>query len=142
MLASCYMRLRLLLISILVLALGACRPDSAEGDSSDPGSTTTDDGVQLRLETASDPQLGNVPVNVYLLKDGEGVSGAKIEIVGDMTHSGMVPVITNATETEAGLYTASDFEFTMAGDWIITAEIDLPDGESETVETNVTVPGN
>ena len=134
--------LSLLILFSLVLALGACRPDSAEGDSSGAGSTTTADGVQLRLETAGDPQLGNVPVNVYLLKDGEGVSGAEIEIVGDMTHSGMVAVITNATETEAGLYTASDFEFTMAGDWIITAEIGLPSGETETVETNVTVPGN
>ena len=96
----------------------------------------------MRVETDGDPQLGVVPINVYLLREGEGVSGAEIEVVGDMTHAGMVPVIAEATETEAGLYTASDFEFTMAGDWIITAEIDLPNGETETVETNVTVPGN
>ena len=129
----------------LVLALSACQPDNTQADPgaiSEATNTTASEGVQLRVETDGDPQLGTVPVNVYLLRNGEGISGAEVEVVGDMTHAGMVPVIATATETEAGLYTASNFEFTMAGDWIITAEIDLPNGETETVETNVTVPGN
>jgi hypothetical protein len=42
-----------------------------------------------------------------------------------MTHAGMEPVITEATATENGLYQTEDFAFTMAGDWILQAEVTL-----------------
>ena len=130
-----------LLLAFFVLS--ACRPPDADGsEGSASGAVTTASGLQARLELSPEPSLGTSPVSVFLLQDGAGVSGADIEITGDMTHAGMVPVIVNASESEPGLYIAEDFEFTMAGDWIISADIDLPGGESETVELDVTVPGN
>lgn len=85
--------------------------------------------------------MGTLPLNIYVLDDGAGVTGAEIEVTGDMTHAGMVPVIVNASEVEPGLYAANDFEFTMAGDWIITTEVKLPDGTKLSNETKVAVPG-
>jgi hypothetical protein len=66
-------------------------------------------------------------------------SGAQVEVTGDMTHAGMMPVIATATETEPGLYQTEDFAFTMAGDWILSAEIELPDGGTSSTEASVSV---
>ena len=41
----------------------------------------------------------------------------------------MVPVIREAAESEPGLYRADDFEFDMGGDWFVTAEVTLRNGE-------------
>ena len=96
----------------------------------------------MRVETEGDPALGDSScARLYSGWCSSGVSGATVEVTGDMTHAGMVPVITEASESEPGLYRADDFEFTMAGDWIITAEVELPDGSKEMAETSLTVPG-
>lgn len=132
---------QLLVVFCLVLLVPGCkRPDTTASQAGT--ATVATSGIQARVELDGEPQLGKLPLTVYLLADGTGVSGAEVEITGDMTHAGMVPVITNATETEAGLYRAEDFTFTMAGDWILTTDIKLPDGGTERVETLVTVPGN
>ena len=138
--------MRLCLFFLLTLSLVACRPpaEEAAGDAgaiSSEGAPPATEGLQGRVETESEPQLGEVPVLVYLLENGEGVSGAEIEITGDMTHAGMVPVIVSATETEPGIYRADDFEFTMAGDWIISADVELADGTKQQLETTLSVPG-
>lgn len=136
---------RALILIICLLILPACRPPDAAADPN-PASTSSStpaasEGLRVRVETEGDPALGAVPVLVYILDDNTGVSGASVEVTGDMTHAGMVPVIAQASESEPGLYRADDFEFTMAGDWIITAEVELPDGSKEMVETSLTVPG-
>ena len=123
----------------------ACRPPDNADNATAAGaqsSSTNPSGLQTRLELDGDPALGQLPLTVYVLDENGGVEGASVEIVGDMTHAGMVPVIVEAVEGEPGLYRAEDFEFTMAGDWLITADIDLPDGGSASAETTVTVPGN
>ena len=131
--------MRLLLSLLLVVAaLIACRPPE---DKEQTSGTVSSNGLQTRVELEGEPKLGTVPVSVFILKDGEGVSGATVGITGDMTHAGMVPVIADANETEAGLYRTNDFTFTMAGDWILTTDIELADGTKETLETRVTVPG-
>ena len=79
---------------------------------------------------------------VYLLAAGEGVAGASVEVAGDMANAGMRPVIVSATETEPGLYRAEDFAFTMAGDWLLSAEVTLPDGSRTRAETAVSVPAD
>ncbi len=122
---------------LLFLLLAACRPP-------DPGGTATtgqggEDGVRVRLELAGEPQLGEALVVVYLLDGRDGVSGAQVKLTGDMTHAGMIPVIVDATEVEPGLYHSQGFEFTMAGDWVITAEIRLPDGTRKIDELRTTV---
>lgn len=127
---------RFLFIFVFFLLLVACRPPSESNSSS---TTSVADPSRLRVELDGEAKLGQVPVSVFLLEDGDGVSGAEIEITGDMTHAGMVPVIVKATEQSAGLYRAEDFQFTMAGDWIITTEVTLADGSKLSDEMNVTV---
>ena len=54
-------------------------------------------------------------------------SGATINLEGNMNHAGMVPTLAQAQEVVPGQYEAS-LEFTMAGDWFILVQADLPDG--------------
>jgi len=58
---------------------------------------------------------------------------------GDMTHAGMAPVLEDAEEVGEGLYRAS-FEWTMAGDWVITVSGKLDDGRTIRREFQVSVP--
>jgi hypothetical protein len=66
------------------------------------------------------------------------VTGARITLEGNMTHSGMAPVFAGATEVEPGRYRAA-LEFTMGGDWVILIHAALPDGQ--TLERQVEVKG-
>lgn len=142
----------LLALAVLV----ACGPQQADSDTrADPAtsantpsstSSSTAPGTEsertsrIRIEVEGEPTVGEATVLVYLLEEGgEGVSGAQVEITGDMTHAGMMPVVATATEAEPGLYRTEDFRFTMAGDWILTAEIELPGGSTATTERFVTV---
>ena len=150
---------RILYALLLSLLLSACRPQPQAAPELTPvpaaapvaptptptGSTPTAptpaSGLLMRLETDGDLAVGAVPVVVYILENGEGIDGATVEVTGDMTHAGMAPVTTQATETEPGLYRAEAFEFTMAGDWLLTAVATLPSGEQTSTELSVTVPG-
>jgi hypothetical protein len=66
------------------------------------------------------------------------VSGARIQLEGNMTHAGMTPVFAEAKEDGPGRYHAT-LEFTMAGDWVVTARAALPDGRK--VERQFDVKG-
>jgi hypothetical protein len=55
------------------------------------------------------------------------VSGARIQLEGNMTHPGMTPVFAEAKEDGPGRYHAT-LEFTMAGDWVVLVHAALPDG--------------
>lgn len=128
---------KLVVLSLLAL-LVACRPpDSAATAAAAPS------GVQVRIITDGAPALGRKPVLVYVLEDNEGIAGATVEVTGDMTHAGMVPVVRRAVpqEHEDGLYRADDFEFTMAGDWVLTADVTLPDGRRASNAASLSVPG-
>jgi hypothetical protein len=69
---------------------------------------------------------------------GEPITGATVEVEGNMNHAGMVPVLSEAQEVSPGHYQA-DLEFTMGGDWFILVRAQLPDGRS--LERQVDVPG-
>ena len=80
-------------------------------DGAYPGSTLT---VQINDET------------------GQPVTDVTVSVEGNMTHAGMIPVLSEsvwdgADGSEDGAYTIP-FEFTMFGDWIITAKIEQRDG--------------
>lgn len=130
------------LFCIVLCNLSACRPQNNSSNQS--GNTTRTASAStsplLRTEIVGEPALGEATVNVYILQAGEGVSGASVEVTGDMTHAGMIPVISQAEEVEAGLYQTKDFSFTMAGDWFIISEVTLPSGETITEEIDVLVP--
>ena len=154
------MRRTISALLIAVLAVTACGPaddamvaegtaaegtaaESAAAESAAAESAATDGSQgasRARVEVEGEAALGPATVLVYVLEDGEGVTGAEVEVTGDMTHAGMAPVIAEAVETEPGLYRTESFEFTMGGDWILTAEIAMPDGSTATTQTALTVP--
>lgn len=118
----------------LFAVLAACRPPS--GGSS---STTPPDDIKVQVEVGDNPMTGNLPVSIFILKDNQGVSGATVEVTGNMTHAGMEPVIVTAQESEAGLYVADPFVIEMPGDTVITADVTLGDGTKFSVNKAFTV---
>lgn len=119
----------------LTTVLVACRgpASSSSARSSDTQATS------IVIELPDDPAVGPADVLVRLAAGGEPVRGAEVEVTGDMTHAGMVPVIATAEEAEPGVYRTDDFAFDMAGDWVLTVEATLPDGRRERAEAATTV---
>ena len=113
---------------LLLLALSACGRGNRD---------LSDVTVDLAIEP-SPPRIGPATITVSL-RDAmdQPIRGAQMELEGNMSHAGMVPVLAQATEVEPGLYQA-DLEFTMGGDWFILVRADLPDGRS--MERQVDVP--
>lgn len=62
-----------------------------------------------------------------------------MKVVGNMTHAGMAPVLADAVEVEPGVYVAGGFAFSMAGDWIVDAEVTTEDGREASAEAFVNV---
>jgi len=58
---------------------------------------------------------------------GVPIDDARLSIKGDMTHAGMTPVLAEVSSGTGGYY-ETPFEWTMAGDWIVTVEAWLADG--------------
>jgi hypothetical protein len=118
----------------LFVLLVACRPPS--GGSS---SNALPENIKVQIEVGDNPTTGNLPVSVFILRDNQGVSGAAVEVTGNMTHAGMEPVIVTARESEAGLYVADPFVIEMPGDTVVTADITLQDGTKFSVDKAFTV---
>ena len=98
------------------LALTACRTPAA--------SYKIDSGIR-----PSPPHVGPVAVSLRVTdSNSKPVTGARLELEGDMSHAGMAPVFGPAREIEPGRYQGS-LTLTMAGDWVILVHGRLPDGE-------------
>lgn len=129
---------RLLLIAILLLGLAACR-EAAGGVPLDSPDDAAD--VSLALKPTADTRLvmGPLTWDIALADDaGAPITGAAVAVRGDMNHAGMMPVEATATEIGNGLYRA-DFEWTMAGDWIVTATARLADGRVKSTTKEISV---
>jgi hypothetical protein len=114
---------------LLLLLVASCGRGSSD---------LPDVAVALTLEP-DPPRIGPVLVTVALGDaDGLPIAGARVELEGNMSHAGMVPVLAGAREVAPGRYQA-DLEFTMGGDWFILVRADLPDGRS--LERKVDVLG-
>lgn len=97
-----------------------------------------DVGVDLSVEP-DPPQMGPATVTVILTgADGQPLQGVQMEIEGNMSHAGMVPVLAVAREVSPGRYQA-ELEFTMVGDWFMLVRADLADGRS--MERKIDLPG-
>lgn len=122
-----YLLLFLLLVSLI--ACGRIQQNSATSD---------DITIEMAVEP-SQPNVGPAQLVISLFDaNGQPVDNAALAIEGNMTHAGMVPVLAEASESEAGRYTVP-FEWTMGGDWIVTVEATLPDGRQVSQEFPVTV---
>lgn len=120
-------------LAICLLALAGCRPS----------------GVEARAERVSfelvspvfPPTLGRTDL-VFRLADAAGrpITDADLYLTATMDHKGsMASMVMTARADQDGMY-AIPVEWTMTGDWLLTAEATLADGtrESHTFELQVT----
>ena len=127
-------RLSALLLSlILTLSAGACNR------SADSWATA---GLNVTLAPSPEGIQGD-HLAVKIVDDGgQPVTDVTVSLEGNMTHAGMVPVLTEsvwdgADGDEDGIYRVP-FRFTMFGDWIISVKIENRDGEQFTQDIDVT----
>lgn len=86
--------------------------------------------ITLQYEIAPQPpRIGTTTIDLKLTdKNGAAVSGARVDLEGNMSHAGMSPVSSEAKEIETGKYRGT-LQLAMAGDWIVLVHITLPDGQ-------------
>lgn len=96
--------------------------------------------IQLDWEIKPNPpSVGQASLEITLRDStNELLTGADVNIEGNMSHPGMQPVIAEAEEIEPGVYSAP-VEFTMAGDWFFIIESSLPD--DRVIERQINIPG-
>lgn len=84
--------------------------------------------VNLDWEIEPDPPgVGMATIQITLTDSTEqAITGAEVELEGNMSHPGMQPVLAKAEEIEPGKYSAT-IKFTMAGDWFFLIDSTLPD---------------
>jgi hypothetical protein len=69
--------------------------------------------------------------------DAAPVTGAKMQCAAQMSHPGMAPIIATIMERGPGTYEAR-LQFSMAGDWVLVASGELPNGQR--IESSFLVP--
>lgn len=107
-----------MLVLVAFVFIAGCSPARQAGNT---GAT-----IEFDVEHA---RVGVAQVDVTISDNqGRSISGAEVQLRGDMTHAGMQPVIASMQELGDGRYRSDNFEFTMAGDWVLTVEATLPDG--------------
>lgn len=122
---------RLILLSLLLLGVVAgCRQSREQGTAV----------LTIELIAPLNPSLANDREMSLRVTDeaGQPVNDAILDIKGDMTHAGMVPVLANAQNGVGGVYT-TPFVWTMTGDWIVTVRATLPDGRWDEAEFRLRV---
>lgn len=120
-----------LLLALLVV--GGCRGDMDRGDS----------GLHLEVAISPTPPAVGPARLIITLEDTAGapIEGAEIVVEGNMSHAGMIPVIDTARAEGPGRYGIPAFEFTMAGDWVLTLRAQLPDGRWARIDQPTNVVG-
>jgi hypothetical protein len=86
--------------------------------------------ITVEFETTPRPPRTGPVTMALRLSDSRArpVSGAHIELEGNMTHAGMAPVFSHASELQPGRY-QSRMELTMPGDWVVLLHAKLASGE-------------
>jgi hypothetical protein len=69
--------------------------------------------------------------------DAAPVTGAKMQCTAQMSHPGMAPIVAPVVERGPGMYEAR-LQFSMAGEWVLVASGELPDGQR--LESSFRVP--
>ena len=106
-----------------MILLSACNRFQQQPTAEDVGVT-----IEMMMEPV-EPQLGPARL-VFTLTDSQGrpIDNASLDIEGNMTHAGMIPVFAQSDQGQTGRYIVP-FEWTMGGDWIVTVEVSLADGQ-------------
>jgi hypothetical protein len=88
------------------------------------------------------PEVGPATL-IVTMTDAQGtpIDDAHLQVKGDMSHAGMQPVLAEVEDGTNGRY-ETPFEWTMAGDWILTLTATLPDGRTAARQFDLTVEGD
>lgn len=108
-------------MALIVLVGSSCGRASQETARSD---------IQIKMTAIPFPAaIGESRLVIQVMDNlGRPIDDASLIIKGDMTHVGMVPVLAEVDGGDAeGVYNVP-FEWTMAGDWVVTVEALLADG--------------
>lgn len=94
--------------------------------------------IQLEWEITPKPAaVGEATLNITLRDSSDQLlTGADVNIEGNMSHPGMQPILAEAEEIEPGVYSAP-IEFTMAGDWFFIIESTLSDNQAVKRQINI-----
>ena len=104
-------------LALTLLALNACG-----------GRATPASDLRIELRTAENIHTGAATLTIHVTNAaGQPVEDAAVTVEGNMTHAGMTPVLANGQGGPDGLYSVP-FNWTMAGDWVVTVKVTLPDG--------------
>jgi hypothetical protein len=97
-------------------------------------------GISIIESIAPQPVRAGTETISFRLTDEshQPVTGAHVQVEGDMNHPGMAPAFAVAIETAPGDYRAK-LDFTMGGDWVVLFHITLSDGRK--VERQMDVKG-
>lgn len=107
--------------------------DHSDSDESTPEAAMNMENEDLPItivyEPDNDPSIGgDATVTIILTdKDHNAITDAIVEIVGNMTHEGMMPISGEGQHDEGGRYIVP-LRWTMAGDWQVTVKVTLRDG--------------
>jgi hypothetical protein len=91
--------------------------------------TTPQDGFIMTMDAQPSPPGVGDGTLVVTLRDPAGtpVTGARLQIEGNMSHAGMQPSFGKVTGEDAGQYTIA-IPWTMGGDWYVDIKATLADG--------------
>lgn len=108
----------LVLIAATALVVAGCARRAPAGDVSIASATTPE------RPALNQPFVVRVSVRSG---DRTAIAGAHVEIVAQMSHPGMAPVVVSAAESEPGLYRGS-LTLDMAGTWVLRIAATLANG--------------
>jgi hypothetical protein len=103
--------------------------------------TRAHDGLVIESEFLPRPvEAGPVILNLKArdAASSRAVTGAQIELEGDMSHPGMAPVFGNAKEGAEGQYSGR-LDLPMGGDWVILMHVTLAGGQK--IERQIDLKG-
>jgi len=94
--------------------------------------------VVINSEVSPQPvRVGPVTITMKISDfSAKPVTGAHIQLEGDMSHPGMAPVMGETKEIESGRYQGV-LQLNMAGDWVVLAHVILADGRKLEPQINV-----
>ena len=110
-----------LLVAGVALATTSCRPSA-----SDEGDLLIDLSV-----SPTPPATGPARLTIRVTeRTGAPVERALVQVQGTMSHPGMPAKTMSAKPEGDGRFVVEAWEFSMAGDWILTVSVGLPDRRS------------
>ena len=109
------------LVAVSVLSAGCGRIQQ-------PTTAPQDGYTMTMVAQPSEPGVGDGTLVVTLHDPtGNPVTGAELQVEGNMSHAGMKPSFGKVTGEDAGQYTVA-IQWTMGGDWYVDMKATLADG--------------